>query len=117
MAEERDIWIDQAYSASEYRVRERVGVESETLGVFSTRPQAEDFMDRTLHPEKYADEGNDEPVEDMPGMKDTVLVEGEDEVRLYTDFNNPGLWMAHCHILEHAELGMMVNMVVSEPTP
>ena len=64
MAEERDIWIDQAYSASEYRVRERVGVESETLGVFSTRPQAEDFMDRTLHPEKYVDEGNDEPVEE-----------------------------------------------------
>ena len=60
---------------------------------------------------------NDEPVDDLPGLKDTVLVEGEDEVRIYTDFNNPGRWMAHCHILEHAELGMMVNMLVSEPTP
>ncbi|NRA96422.1 MAG: hypothetical protein HRU14_09460 [Planctomycetes bacterium] len=64
MAEQRNIWIDQAFSASEYRVRERVGVESETLGVFSTRPQAEDFMDRILNPEKYADEGKDEPVQE-----------------------------------------------------
>ena len=64
MAEQRNIWIDQAFSASEYRVRERVGVESETLGVFATRPQAEDFMDRILNPEKYADEGKDEPVQE-----------------------------------------------------
>lgn len=65
MAEERDIWIDQAYSASEYRVRENVGDTAKTLGVFATRPQAEDFMDRILHPEKYADEDKEEPTEEV----------------------------------------------------
>jgi FtsP/CotA-like multicopper oxidase with cupredoxin domain len=38
---------------------------------------------------------------------DTVLIEGLDEVELYTGFEHPGLWMAHCHSLSHAELGMM----------
>ncbi len=64
---ERDIWIDQAYAASEYRVRELLGEDVETLGVFATRPQAEDFMDRTLYPEKYAEEEvEEEPVEEAP---------------------------------------------------
>ncbi len=48
------------------------------------------------------------------GLMDTVLVDGEDELVLATDFSNPGRWMAHCHILEHAELGMMTEMVVEE---
>jgi FtsP/CotA-like multicopper oxidase with cupredoxin domain len=26
--------------------------------------------------------------------------------------DNPGRWMAHCHILEHAELGMMAEIQV-----
>ena len=46
------------------------------------------------------------------GLLDTVLVGGDDELVLYTAFENPGRWMAHCHILEHAELGMMTQMVV-----
>ncbi len=49
-----------------------------------------------------------------PGLKDTVLVGGEDDVLLATEFDNPGEWMAHCHILEHAELGMMTTMIVEE---
>jgi FtsP/CotA-like multicopper oxidase with cupredoxin domain len=28
-------------------------------------------------------------------------------VVIASDFSNPGMWMAHCHILEHAALGMM----------
>jgi FtsP/CotA-like multicopper oxidase with cupredoxin domain len=39
---------------------------------------------------------------------------GDDEVHLLTHFDNPGLWMAHCHILEHAELGMMTQINVIE---
>jgi len=33
------------------------------------------------------------------------------KVRAYID--NPGRWMAHCHILEHAEIGMMGEIVVT----
>ena len=42
-----------------------------------------------------------------PGLKDTVWVGPEDTVRLVMPFDNPGMWMYHCHILEHAESGMM----------
>jgi FtsP/CotA-like multicopper oxidase with cupredoxin domain len=42
-----------------------------------------------------------------PGLKDTVLVGGEETVVINMVFDNPGSWMYHCHILEHAKQGMM----------
>jgi FtsP/CotA-like multicopper oxidase with cupredoxin domain len=48
-----------------------------------------------------------------PGLLDTVLVHPDEELVLSTSFDNPGRWMAHCHILEHAELGMMTQMIVT----
>jgi FtsP/CotA-like multicopper oxidase with cupredoxin domain len=53
---------------------------------------------------------------DVPGPLDTIHVGGNDEIELYTTFDNPGVWMAHCHILEHAELGMMTAFEVT-PAP
>jgi FtsP/CotA-like multicopper oxidase with cupredoxin domain len=41
------------------------------------------------------------------GWKDTVNVPRESSLRLAVRFDNPGEWMMHCHILEHAERGMM----------
>lgn len=41
------------------------------------------------------------------GWKDTVNVPKDASVRLAVRFDNPGEWMIHCHILEHAERGMM----------
>ncbi|MCK6586366.1 MAG: multicopper oxidase domain-containing protein [Polyangiaceae bacterium] len=29
--------------------------------------------------------------------------------------DNPGMWMFHCHILEHAERGMMGELEVAAP--
>ena len=52
---------------------------------------------------------------DEPGLQDTVLVDPNGSLELYSGFENPGLWMAHCHILEHAELGMMTTLDVMEP--
>lgn len=51
----------------------------------------------------------------MPGLKDTVLVPGQRTVKIVAYMNNPGTWMAHCHILEHAELGMMSEIKVLAP--
>ena len=51
-----------------------------------------------------------------PGLKDTVLLDAFDRVTLVTAFDNPGRWMYHCHIPEHAELGMMAELVV-DPAP
>ncbi len=45
--------------------------------------------------------------------KDTVLVRTGETVDLLMDAANPGLWMAHCHIAEHTESGMMFSFSVS----
>ena len=48
------------------------------------------------------------------GQRDTVLVGAGQTVDLFTMFDNPGLWMAHCHILEHVARGMMTAFDVGE---
>jgi FtsP/CotA-like multicopper oxidase with cupredoxin domain len=45
--------------------------------------------------------------------KDTVLVRTGEAVDIVLDVSNPGLWMAHCHIAEHAESGMMFSFRVT----
>lgn len=40
-----------------------------------------------------------------------MVKEGE-EVRLLAKFNKEGLFMYHCHILEHEDLGMMGQFLV-----
>jgi FtsP/CotA-like multicopper oxidase with cupredoxin domain len=45
--------------------------------------------------------------------KDTVLVRTGETVDILLDVTNPGLWMAHCHIAEHHESGMMFSFNVA----
>jgi FtsP/CotA-like multicopper oxidase with cupredoxin domain len=45
--------------------------------------------------------------------KDTVLVPAGHTVDILLDVSNPGLWMAHCHIAEHAQSGMMFSFDVA----
>jgi FtsP/CotA-like multicopper oxidase with cupredoxin domain len=49
---------------------------------------------------------NGAPV-DEPYFRDTVLVHAKEIVDVGTVPEDPGRWMLHCHILEHAESGMM----------
>ena len=44
--------------------------------------------------------------------KDTVLVPTGQTVEILLEVTNPGLWMAHCHIAEHHESGMMFSFSV-----
>jgi FtsP/CotA-like multicopper oxidase with cupredoxin domain len=46
--------------------------------------------------------------------KDTVLVRTGETVDIVLDVTNPGTWMAHCHIAEHHESGMMFSFNVDE---
>jgi FtsP/CotA-like multicopper oxidase with cupredoxin domain len=40
--------------------------------------------------------------------RDTVNVPVDGQVRFVVDYDDrPGMWMFHCHILDHAEAGMM----------
>jgi FtsP/CotA-like multicopper oxidase with cupredoxin domain len=45
--------------------------------------------------------------------KDTVLVRTGETVDILLDVTNPGIWMAHCHIAEHHESGMMFSFEVT----
>ena len=44
--------------------------------------------------------------------KDTVLVRTGETVDILLDVSNLGRWMAHCHIAEHHESGMMLSFNV-----
>jgi FtsP/CotA-like multicopper oxidase with cupredoxin domain len=46
--------------------------------------------------------------------KDTVLVRTGETVDILLDITNVGRWMAHCHIAEHHESGMMFSFNVDE---
>jgi FtsP/CotA-like multicopper oxidase with cupredoxin domain len=45
--------------------------------------------------------------------KDTVLVRTGQTVDILFDVTNAGLWMAHCHIAEHMQSGMMFSFTVA----
>jgi FtsP/CotA-like multicopper oxidase with cupredoxin domain len=45
--------------------------------------------------------------------KDTVLLRAGETVDILLYVTNPGLWMAHCHIAEHTESGMMFSFDVA----
>jgi FtsP/CotA-like multicopper oxidase with cupredoxin domain len=54
----------------------------------------------------------DDIVEPNLVWKDTVLVRTGETVDILLDVTNPGRWMAHCHIAEHHESGMMFSFNV-----
>jgi FtsP/CotA-like multicopper oxidase with cupredoxin domain len=56
---------------------------------------------------------NDE-VEPNLVWSDTVLVRTGETVDILLDVTNVGRWMAHCHIAEHHESGMMFSFEVTE---
>jgi FtsP/CotA-like multicopper oxidase with cupredoxin domain len=48
------------------------------------------------------------------GWRDTVLVLPGETVRVQVTFTqHPGLYLYHCHILEHEDMGMMRNFRVT----
>ncbi len=53
-------------------------------------------------------------VNDNLVWKDTVMVPAGQYVDILLDTTNPGEWMAHCHIAEHLEAGMMFEFTVTE---
>jgi FtsP/CotA-like multicopper oxidase with cupredoxin domain len=46
------------------------------------------------------------------GWKDTVNVPQQQTLRFAVRYGDAGTWMFHCHILEHAERGMMEELVL-----
>jgi len=49
----------------------------------------------------------------VPEWKDSVNVPVKSSIRIAITFDErPGMWMFHCHILDHAEVGMMGHLHV-----
>lgn len=44
--------------------------------------------------------------------RDTVLLEARETVEVAFVADNPGLWMLHCHILDHQQAGLMATLAV-----
>ena len=51
--------------------------------------------------------------EDNLVWKDTVLITTGERMNILLEVTNPGRWMAHCHIAEHHESGMMFSFDVA----
>ena len=54
---------------------------------------------------------------DEPYFRDTVLLRARDVVDIGLVPLDEGEWMMHCHILEHAESGMMTVLSVRASGP
>ena len=69
-----------------------------------------------LHGERFLVLSRDGAPNDNLVWKDTVLVRTGETVDLLIEMSNPGTWMAHCHIAEHLEGGMMLSYRVRPQT-
>jgi FtsP/CotA-like multicopper oxidase with cupredoxin domain len=50
---------------------------------------------------------SDDPTAILPsGQRDTWLMQPQERSSLVLVADNPGLWLFHCHMLEHAAAGM-----------
>jgi FtsP/CotA-like multicopper oxidase with cupredoxin domain len=65
----------------------------------------------------YARNGNTNLAPNDKGWKDTVLVNGNETVQVLVKFTDySGIYLLHCHNLEHEDDGMMLNIKIDEPT-
>lgn len=78
-----------------------------------------DMMPGMIHPFhvhgvqfRVLDRDGNPPPANEEGWKDTILVKPGETVRIEISFPVPGLFMLHCHILEHEESGMMGQFMV-----
>ena len=53
-----------------------------------------------------------EPEANEKGWKDTVYIKADETVKIIVKFKYKGMFMYHCHILEHEEAGMMGQLEV-----
>ncbi|NGQ96891.1 multicopper oxidase family protein [Brevibacillus sp. SYP-B805] len=59
---------------------------------------------------------NGKPISGSPLVLDTLLIDPGEMYEVAFAANNPGLWMDHCHNLEHASLGMTMHLAYRNVT-
>ncbi len=65
-----------------------------------------------FHGQRFVVWSRDGVINDNFEWKDTVLVPTGQTVDIIVEMSNTGTWMAHCHIAEHLQAGMMLNFTV-----
>jgi len=78
-----------------------------------------DMMGGMIHPFhihgtqfKVISVNGEEPPAHLQGYKDTISIEPGDTAKLAVKFEEKGIYMYHCHILEHEDNGMMGQIEV-----
>ena len=78
-----------------------------------------DMMGGMIHPFhihgtqfKVLSRDGKEPPENERGWKDSISVKPKEKVKIAVQFKHKGVYMFHCHILEHEENGMMGQVKV-----
>lgn len=78
-----------------------------------------DMMGGMLHPFhihgtqfKVISINGEAPPKHLQGYKDTIDLNPGDRAKIAVTFDKPGVFMFHCHILEHEENGMMGQILV-----
>ena len=68
-----------------------------------------------LHGMRFEVLSVDDEIPVVRTLEDTINVPIRSRARLLVEPNEPGDWMAHCHILDHEHLGMMTVLRVTDP--
>lgn len=78
-----------------------------------------DMMGGMIHPFhihgaqfKILSRNGEEPPENERGWKDSISIQPDETVKIAIQFKNKGVYMFHCHILEHEDNGMMGQVKV-----
>ncbi|MBO1002927.1 multicopper oxidase family protein [Pseudogracilibacillus auburnensis] len=78
-----------------------------------------DMMGGMIHPFhihgtqfKVISINGEEPPENLQGYKDTIALDPGDRAKIAVKFEEKGVFMYHCHILEHEDNGMMGQIKV-----
>ena len=66
-----------------------------------------------LHGHSFEILSNDSGLDVVGAVRDTVLVQPQSKAEVAFVADNPGLWLLHCHVLEHQESGMTSIVAVS----
>lgn len=67
-----------------------------------------------FHGQRFLVLTRDKVPNDNLQWKDTTLIKAGETVDLIVEMENPGTWMAHCHIAEHLHAGMMLSFTVGD---
>ncbi len=84
----------------------------DTFNKITFRNDSPNFHPMHLHGQFFKLISRDGKVIDEPFFRDTVLVYPRETVEIATVPYDRGRWMSHCHILEHADAGMMTIVEV-----